>query len=151
MSFNSIKVQRQDFDFASEVAILEAENIVDGALVTFIGRVRNQNDGSQVKHLFLEHYPGMTEQCLFEITEQARSKWQLGNISIIHRFGHLDLGDKIVFVGVTSPHRKDAFMAAEFIMDYLKVSAPFWKKELTEQGERWVEAKTTDRQEADKW
>ncbi|WNC71524.1 molybdopterin synthase catalytic subunit MoaE [Thalassotalea psychrophila] len=151
MTINSIKVQQQDFDFAAEVDILEANNITDGAVVTFVGRVRNQNDGCQVEHLFLEHYPGMTENCLEDISKQARERWQLGNISIIHRYGQLALGEKIVFVGVTSKHRQDAFMAAEFIMDYLKVSAPFWKKELTEQGERWVEAKTNDKKEADKW
>lgn len=151
MLINNIKVQQQDFDFATEVDILEANNITDGAVVTFLGRVRNQNDGRQVEHLFLEHYPGMTEHCLEEITQQARARWQLGNISVIHRYGQLALGEKIVFVGVTSKHRQDAFMAAEFIMDYLKVSAPFWKKELTEQGERWVEAKSTDKQEAAKW
>ncbi|OUS25940.1 hypothetical protein A9Q98_11660 [Thalassotalea sp. 42_200_T64] len=151
MSLNSIKVQQQDFDFAKEVDTLEDNNLVDGATVTFVGRVRNNNDGCQVKHLFLEHYAGMTEKCLFDITQQARERWQLGNISVIHRFGQLSLGEKIVFVGITSKHRQDAFMAAEFIMDYLKVSAPFWKKELTEQGERWVAAKAKDTQEANKW
>jgi len=151
MNLNSIKVQKKDFNFAKEVENLEVNNIVDGATVTFVGRVRNTNDGAQVKHLFLEHYAGMTEKCLLDITEQARKRWQLGNISIIHRFGQLFLGDKIVFVGVTSKHRQDAFMASEFIMDYLKVSAPFWKKELTEKGERWVEAKPKDTKEADRW
>ncbi|WP_068545968.1 molybdopterin synthase catalytic subunit MoaE [Thalassotalea crassostreae] len=148
---NSIKVQLEDFDFAKEVDTLEKENISDGALVTFVGRVRNQNDGCQVEHLHLEHYAGMTEKCLTKITEQAREKWQLGNISVIHRFGTLTLGEKIVFVGVTSKHRQDAFQAAEFIMDYLKVQAPFWKKELTEHGERWVSAKEKDNKEASKW
>ncbi|KGK00616.1 molybdopterin synthase catalytic subunit MoaE [Thalassotalea sp. ND16A] len=151
MSLNSIKVQQQDFDFAKEVDTLEENNLVDGATVTFVGRVRNNNDGCQVKHLFLEHYAGMTEKCLFDISQQARERWQLGNISVIHRYGKLALGEKIVFVGVTSKHRQDAFMAAEFIMDYLKVSAPFWKKELTEQGERWVAAKAKDSKEANKW
>ncbi len=151
MSNTGIKVQLEDFDFGDEVDALEADNHVDGAVVTFIGRVRNNNDGLQVKHLFLEHYAGMTETCLADIVEQARQQWQLGNVSVIHRYGQLAIGDKIVFVGVTSKHRKDAFSAAEFIMDYLKVSAPFWKKEQTEQGEHWLAAKKTDQQEADKW
>ncbi|TRX53820.1 molybdopterin synthase catalytic subunit MoaE [Thalassomonas sp. M1454] len=147
----SIKVQLEDFDFALEVDNLEANNSTDGAVVTFIGRVRDNNDGLKVEHLFLEHYSGMTEKCLADIVEQARAQWQIGNVCVIHRYGQLNIGDKIVFVGVTSKHRKDAFSAAEFIMDYLKVSAPFWKKEQTEQGERWVAAKQNDQLEANKW
>ncbi|QBY03624.1 molybdopterin synthase catalytic subunit MoaE [Thalassotalea sp. HSM 43] len=146
-----IKVQQQDFDFASEVDILEAHNQSDGALVTFVGRVRNNNDGEQISQLTLEHYPGMTEQCLQHIAEQACQRWQLGRITIIHRVGDLAVGDKIVFVGVTSKHRKDAYQGNEFIMDYLKVNAPFWKKENTSRGERWVSAKHSDNQEANKW
>mgnify|MGYP005989966769 CR=1 FL=1 len=151
LTINSIKIQTQDFDFGKEVDKLEANNVSDGALVTFVGRVRDKNDGCNVNTLFLEHYPGMTEQCLLDITNQARQRWSLGNISVIHRIGELNLGEKIVFVGVTSMHRQDAFAASEFIMDYLKVKAPFWKKEQTEQGERWVEAKQKDQKEANKW
>lgn len=146
-----IKVQLEDFNFAEEVELLERDNCVDGATVTFVGRVRDNNNGQNVGGLFLEHYPAMTNKSLVDIVEQAKQRWQLGNVSVIHRFGQLALGDKIVFVGVTSKHRKDAFMAAEFIMDYLKVQAPFWKKETTDAGEHWVEAKDSDNLEADKW
>ncbi len=147
----SIKVQIEDFDFSKEVDYLEENNSTDGAVVTFIGRVRDNNEGLKVENLFLEHYSGMTEKCLADIVLKAREQWQIGNVSVIHRYGQLNIGDKIVFVGVTSKHRKDAFSAAEFIMDYLKVSAPFWKKEQTEQGERWLDAKNNDQLEADKW
>ena len=146
-----INVQTADFNFGQEVDNLEAQNNTDGAIVTFIGRVRDNNEGFKVANLTLEHYPGMTEKCLADIVLKAREQWSLGNVSVIHRVGKLNLGEKIVFVGVTSKHRKDAFAAAEFIMDYLKVQAPFWKKEQTEQGDRWLDAKLNDQLEADKW
>ncbi|WP_371378091.1 molybdopterin synthase catalytic subunit MoaE [Thalassotalea aquiviva] len=146
-----ISVQRQGFNFNEQMTDLEQGNVKDGATVTFTGRVRDFNDDSHVTHLEIEHYPGMTQMCLKNIAEQARKRWSLGHIVIIHRYGKLALGDNIVFVGVTSMHRKSAFMATEFIMDYLKTKAPFWKKEGTKQGERWVEAKQSDQQEAHKW
>ncbi|WP_371188670.1 molybdopterin synthase catalytic subunit MoaE [Thalassotalea maritima] len=151
MTNTLVKVQREDFNFADEVAQLEADNVCDGATVTFVGRVRNHNDGQQVLGLHLEHYPGMTEKALQNIAVQARDKWSLGKVTIIHRYGDLALGEQIVFVGVTSKHRQSAYQANQFIMDYLKVAAPFWKKELTAQGERWLSAKQQDNDEAAKW
>ena len=147
----SISIQTQDYALAEEVALLEENNHCDGAVVTFTGRVRNKNDGLKVSGLTLEHYPGMTEKSLEKILIEANTRWQLGRIRVIHRVGQLMIGEQIVFVGVTSMHRKDAFAAAEFIMDYLKVQAPFWKKELTEQGEKWLDAKNTDNKKAQQW
>jgi molybdopterin synthase catalytic subunit len=146
-----IQIQAQDFNLGDEVALLEKNNHSDGAIVTFTGRVRNKNEGLDVSALHLEHYPGMTEKSLEKIIHQAREKWQLGNICVIHRIGTLALGEQIVFVGVTSKHRQDAFCAAEFIMDFLKVKAPFWKKEVTSQGTKWLDARDSDSQEAKKW
>ncbi|MDN3651900.1 molybdopterin synthase catalytic subunit MoaE [Thalassotalea ponticola] len=151
MSIIQVSVQQADFDYALEVEKLEADNNNDGALVTFVGRVRNRNDGENIRQLTLEHYPGMTEKSLQAIAEQACERWQLGRVSVIHRYGCLNVGEKIVFVGVTSAHRQDAYHANEFIMDYLKVKAPFWKKETTEQHERWVEAKGSDQIKATTW
>jgi len=146
-----ISIQTQDYNLADEVALLEINNVVDGAVVTFTGRVRNKNEGLQVSGLFLEHYAGMTEKSLVKIIAQAQKCWQIGRVSVIHRVGQLSLGEQIVFVGVTSTHRRDAFAAAEFIMDFLKVQAPFWKKELTENGEKWLDAKQSDTQQAKHW
>ncbi|WP_440874595.1 molybdopterin synthase catalytic subunit MoaE [Thalassotalea sp. PLHSN55] len=146
-----ISIQAQDFSLADEVALLEENNPSDGAVVTFTGRVRNKNEGLQVSGLYLEHYPGMTEKSLDKIITIAKERWSIGRVRVIHRIGQLAIGEKIVFVGVTSMHRKDAFAAAEFIMDYLKVQAPFWKKELTENGEKWLDAKTSDSNKAQQW
>ncbi|AWH87619.1 molybdopterin synthase catalytic subunit MoaE [Limnobaculum parvum] len=123
----------------------------DGAVVTFTGKVRNHNLGDSVSALTLEHYPGMTEKSLAEIVEQARERWPLQRVSVIHRIGELFPGDEIVFVGVTSAHRSSAFEAAEFIMDYLKTKAPFWKREATQEGDRWVESRNSDKQAAERW
>ena len=146
-----VSVQTKDFDLAEEVTLLESGNAIDGATVTFVGRVRNNNDGNSVSSLFLEHYPGMTEKSLQNIIKQAQNKWNTGNITVIHRVGKLAIGEQIVFVGVTSKHRKDAFAANEFIMDYLKVSAPFWKKEQTDAGDTWLDAKQSDTDKANTW
>ena len=146
-----ISIQKEDFNLGDEVALLEADNHEDGAIVTFSGRVRNKNLGLNVKGLYLEQYPGMTEKSLEKIVDDAKHRWQLGRITIIHRIGQLYLGEQIVFVGVTSKHRQDAFAATEFIMDFLKVNAPFWKKELTEQGENWLEARSIDKNKAQQW
>jgi molybdopterin synthase catalytic subunit len=146
-----ISVQNEDFSVDAQYRALIADNVSDGAVVTFVGMVRDFNDGSDVEGLFLEHYPGMTEKCLEDIVEQAKQRWSLGRVRVIHRVGQLALGDQIVFVGVTGRHRGESFEACEFIMDYLKTQAPFWKKETTTSGERWVEAKQTDQQKADKW
>jgi len=146
-----ISIQQADFNVADEVELLEQNNHTDGAVVTFCGRVRNNNLGMEVKGLTLEHYPGMTEKSLQNIISTAREKWSLGRVTIIHRIGKLLIGEQIVFVGVTSKHRGDAFAANEFIMDFLKVKAPFWKKELTSEGEKWLDARTSDTTKADEW
>ena len=146
-----IRVSEQDFNVGEEVAKLQNNNIDDGAVVTFTGCVRQKNEGQQVRGLFLEHYPAMTEKLLGDIVEQAKTKWQINRCTVIHRIGQLHLGDNIVFVGVTSAHRGDAFAAAEFIMDYLKVKAPFWKKETRTDGDTWIDAKTSDQQKATQW
>lgn len=150
MNETRITVNKASFDVGAEYCWLSQLD-VDGAVVTFTGKVRNHNLGDSVSALTLEHYPGMTEKTLSEIAEQARERWPLQRIRIIHRIGELFPGDEIVFVGVTSAHRSSAFAAAEFIMDYLKTKAPFWKREATEQGDRWVEAKDNDQQAADRW
>lgn len=148
---DSISIQSADFSLAQEVAALEVNNTRDGAVVTFTGRVRQKNLGLSVSGLYLEHYPGMTEKSLQKIIVDAKQRWSLGRVRIIHRIGQLSIGEQIVFVGVTSEHRKDAFAATEFIMDFLKVKAPFWKKELTEQGEKWLDARKTDTDQAQQW
>jgi len=146
-----ISIQTADFSLADEVALLEQDNAVDGAVVTFTGRVRNQNEGKSVTSLTLEHYPGMTEKSLASIISQAKQRWRIGRVKVIHRVGELFIGDQIVFVGVTSKHRKDAYAANEFIMDYLKIKAPFWKKETSEAGENWLDAKGSDEDKAAQW
>lgn len=145
-----ISVQQDDFSVADEYAKL-AEGNEAGAVVTFIGKVRDFNQGDTVTGLSLEHYPGMTEKALQEIIVEARSRWSLLQTRVIHRVGDLELGDQIVFVGVTSAHRGAAFEACEFIMDYLKTKAPFWKKEQTPVESRWVDARETDNSAADRW
>ncbi|MCJ8296037.1 MAG: molybdopterin synthase catalytic subunit MoaE [Colwellia sp.] len=150
-----MSIQTEDFSLADEVTLLEKDNLIDGAVVTFTGRVRNNNNGNSVTSLTLEHYPGMTEKSLAKIISQAKEQWQVGRVKVIHRIGELHIGEQIVFVGVTSKHRQDAFAANEFIMDYLKVKAPFWKKEqITEAGktsENWLAAKDSDTDKAELW
>ncbi|MGL1956554.1 MAG: molybdopterin synthase catalytic subunit MoaE [Colwellia sp.] len=150
-SYPEISIQSADFSLADEVALLEKDNTVDGAVVTFTGRVRHNNEGKNVSTLTLEHYPGMTEKSLEKIIVTAKSRWTLGKVKVIHRIGELSIGDQIVFVGVTSKHRQDAFAANEFIMDFLKVQAPFWKKERSQGSEQWLEAKTSDSNKAKQW
>jgi molybdopterin synthase catalytic subunit len=146
-----IVIQTADFNHGDEINLLEQDNNQDGAVVTFCGRVRNNNLGLDVKGLTLEHYPGMTEKSLQKIVNTARDKWSLGRVTVIHRVGKLLIGEQIVFVGVTCKHRGDAFAANEFIMDFLKVKAPFWKKELTSEGEKWLDAKSSDTNKAQEW
>lgn len=151
-----ISVQTQDFDMATEYQALlnnnsDTNKSSDGAVVTFVGLVRDYNQGNHVKGLTLEHYPGMTEKALEDIVIAAHAKWSLGKVRVIHRVGQLNLSDQIVFVGVTSKHREAAFDAAQFIMDFLKNRAPFWKKENTVQGTRWVEAENKDKIAQQKW
>ncbi|BBU05628.1 MULTISPECIES: molybdopterin synthase catalytic subunit MoaE [Aeromonas] len=146
-----IVVQRADFSLADEYARL-ATRADSGAIVTFVGKVRDFNQGEEVKGLALEHYPGMTEKALADIVQEARRRWPLQECTLIHRIGELWLGDQIVLVAVSSAHRDAAFDACHFIMDFLKTRAPFWKKELTAEGEqRWVEAKESDNAAAARW
>ncbi len=146
-----IAVQTADFIVQEEYDQLCHENTEDGAVVFFVGRVRDINDGDDVYSLTLEHYPGMTEKSLKDIITQARERWPLNRIRVIHRVGNLMPADQIVFVGTTSPHRSAAFEGAEFIMDYLKTQAPFWKKEATTDGDRWLDAKASDAQKSKRW
>lgn len=147
----SVRVQQQDFDAGAELARLRSGNLQVGAVASFIGTVRNLNEGDGVAALTLEHYPGMTERALEEICAEARARWDLLALTVIHRYGELAPGDQIVFVGVASAHRGEAFAACEFIIDWLKTRAPFWKKERTPDGERWVEARETDDRAAARW
>ena len=150
MNTDTIQIQTEDFDLATEYAALGKSHST-GAVVTFIGKVRDFNQGDSVSGLTLEHYPGMTEKSLAKILIEAETRWSIQGVKVIHRIGELALGDQIVFVGVASMHRGDAFQACEFIMDYLKTQAPFWKKEATEAGSHWVDARETDTTAADRW
>jgi len=146
-----IRIQEQDFDISAELAALRKDDPRVGAVVSFLGTVRDLNDGSQVKGMTLEHYPGMTEKALEEIIAQAKARWDIFNTLVIHRVGPLLPEDQIVLVAVTSAHRGEAFAACEFIMDYLKTAAPFWKKEDTPDGARWVDARITDEAAMARW
>lgn len=147
----SVKVQTEDFDVAAEYATMRKNNTQDGAIVFFSGLVREMNQGQGVSGLYLEHYPAMTEKSLNGIVEQACARWPLSRVRLIHRVGQLHVSDQIVFVAVSSSHREAAFEACHFIMDFLKKRAPFWKKETTESGDRWVEALEKDQKALDKW
>jgi molybdopterin synthase catalytic subunit len=146
-----IRIQEQDFDISAELAALRKDDPRVGAVVSFLGTVRDLNDGSQVKGMTLEHYPGMTEKALEEIIAQAKARWDIFNTLVIHRVGPLLPEDQIVLVAVSSAHRGEAFAACEFIMDYLKTAAPFWKKEDTPDGARWVDARITDEVAMARW
>lgn len=146
-----IEVREADFDTGLEYQALRDGDVGTGAIVTFTGLVRDFGDRQGVQGLYLEHYPGMTENVLEGLITEARERWTIRAARIIHRVGRLNLQDQIVFVGISSSHRSDAFAACEFIMDALKTSAPFWKKELTTQGEYWVEQKVSDQSRAEKW
>ncbi|KHT38894.1 molybdopterin synthase catalytic subunit MoaE [Pectobacterium brasiliense] len=150
MAETRILVGEENFSVGDEYQWL-AQCDEDGAVVTFTGKVRNHNLAKNVSALTLEHYPGMTEKALAEIVELARERWELPRVSVIHRVGALYPGDEIVFVGVSAAHRSAAFDAAQFIMDYLKTRAPFWKREATPEGERWVESRDSDKQAAQRW
>jgi molybdopterin synthase catalytic subunit len=147
----TVRVQRQDFDVSCELAKLQAASSQVGAMVSFIGLVRDINEGSSVASLELEHYPGMTEKCISAIVDEAVARWQLLGVTVIHRIGKLAPCEQIVFVASSSQHRAAAFSACEFIMDYLKTRAPFWKKELTADGERWLDSRTADLEAAQHW
>ncbi len=146
-----IRVQEEDFDVGAELAALGRGNNRIGAVTSFVGLVRDLSDGSDVAAMTLEHYPGMTEQALRDIEAEARSRWQLEDMLIVHRYGKLEPGDRIVLVAVASSHRGMAFEACHFLIDWLKTKAPFWKLEATPDGERWVEAKSDDDEAAARW
>ena len=144
-----VSVQEADFDTGAEIAALSVGDDGAGAVASFVGLVRGTADG--VAAMTLEHYPGMTEKALAEIVAEARGRWPLRRVRVIHRVGRLLPGEQIVFVGVASSHRGEAFAACEFIMDYLKTRAPFWKKEETATGARWVDARESDDGAAARW
>ena len=147
----SVRVQTQDFDAGAEIAALRRADPKVGAIASFIGVVRDVNDGDTVREMTLEHYPGMTERALEQIVAEARTRWNIIDVLVIHRVGRLAPTDQIVLVVVSGAHRGEAFAACEFVMDYLKTRAPFWKKERTAEGTRWVEARTADDAAADRW
>jgi molybdopterin synthase catalytic subunit len=146
-----VRVQTEDFDLSTEVAQLRAHNPAIGAVACFVGTVRDLNDGSSVAGMELEHYPGMTEKALEAIVTQAQQRWPGIEVLVVHRVGKLAPLDQIVLVATTSKHRGDAFASCEFVMDYLKTEAPFWKKEETEHGARWVDARTSDDAALARW
>ena len=146
-----VRVQEQDFDLSAEVAALRAGRPQVGAVACFVGTVRDINQGSGVARLTLEHYPGMTEKALQSIVDAAHARWALDDVLVIHRVGPLAPLDQIVLVAVTSAHRGEALAACEFVIDWLKTDAPFWKKESTPQGDRWVDARESDTAAAARW
>jgi molybdopterin synthase catalytic subunit len=146
-----ILVQTGAFDLGAEVDAMRQGRTDIGAIASFVGLARDLNEGCGVAAMTLEHYPGMTEKALTSLVEEARSRWTLLDVTVIHRVGRLLAGDPIVLVAVASEHRGEAFAACEFIMDYLKTRAPFWKKEETPEGERWVEARASDDAAAARW
>ena len=147
----TVRVQEADFDLNVELTALRAGDARVGALASFLGLVRDLNDGASVSEMTLEHYPGMTEKALKEIVAEAKDRWDIYDALVIHRVGPLKPCDQIVLVAVTSAHRGEAFAACEFIMDYLKTRAPFWKREATPQGARWVDARDADDSAAARW
>lgn len=147
----AVRVQTGDFDVGAEIARLRAGDMAVGAVAAFVGTVRDVNDAAQVSGLTLEHYAGMTEAALESIVDEARRRFDIRDALVIHRVGALAPGDQIVLVAVTSAHRGMAFDACEFVMDYLKTRAPFWKKERRPDGERWVEARASDEEAAQRW
>lgn len=146
-----VRIQTEDFDIAREIAALRGSDARIGAIAAFVGLVRDINDAATVNTLTLEHYPGMTEKALDDIVDQARARWSVHDVLVIHRVGELKPTEQIVLVIVAGAHRGEAFAACEFVMDYLKTRAPFWKKEQTQDGERWVEARASDEKKAARW
>lgn len=145
-----IVVQAEPFDLGAEANSFADGDTANGAVVTFTGVVRDVANGD-LAAMMIEHYPGMTEKALIEIAQEAMTRWSLGDVLVIHRHGRLEPGDRIMMVATSAPHRKDAFEAAEFLMDYLKSRAPFWKKELTADGSDWVAAKDEDETALERW
>ena len=147
----SVRVQTASFDPGAELNALHAAQLGIGAVVGFVGYVRDYNDGQDVAGMYLEHYPGMTEKALARIVAEAEARWPLLRVEVLHRVGALTPGEPIVFVGTASAHRQAAFAACDFIMDYLKTRAPFWKREDTADGARWVDGRDSDQQAAARW
>ena len=146
-----VSIQTQDFDLTAEVAALRAQDTRVGAVCSFVGTVRDRNDGQSVQLLELEHYPGMTEKAIETMIDEAMRRFDIYAARVVHRVGPLQPLDQIVLVVVTSAHRGESFRACEFLMDYLKTQAPFWKKEDTPEGARWVDARVSDDQALAKW
>jgi molybdopterin synthase catalytic subunit len=146
-----VSIQQQDFDVAAEAAVLRRDDSGVGAVAAFVGTVRDRNDGGTVGTLTLEHYPGMTERAIEGMIDAAFARFDIRGARVIHRVGELKPLDQIVLVVVTSAHRGDAFGACEFLMDYLKTQAPFWKKEATPEGARWVDARVADDAALARW
>ncbi|SNX28239.1 molybdopterin synthase subunit MoaE [Polynucleobacter meluiroseus] len=151
MASSTIRIQEADFDLTTEIKNLRQGDLQVGAIVSFLGTVRDMNEGQEVRGMTLEHYPGMTEKALEDIVTQAQQRWDLRNTVVIHRVGPLLPEDQIVLVAVSSAHRGEAFAACEYIMDFLKTAAPFWKKEETPDGGRWVDARVTDEAALARW
>ncbi|OIP18782.1 MAG: molybdenum cofactor biosynthesis protein MoaE [Betaproteobacteria bacterium CG2_30_59_46] len=147
----TVRIQTEDFDLGAEILHLRRGNTGIGAVASFVGLVRDLNHGTTITEMTLEHYPGMTEKALAEIVEEAKRRWNIIDALVIHRIGPLKPTDQIVLVAVSGAHRGDAFAACEFIMDYLKTRAPFWKKEQTEAGAHWVDARESDETAAQRW
>jgi molybdopterin synthase catalytic subunit len=147
----TVSIQTQDFDVSQELAALRAGDARVGAVCSFLGTVRERNDGSSVASMELEHYPGMTEKSITAMMDEAKKRFDIFAARVIHRVGLLHPEDQIVFVAVTSAHRGESFKACEFLMDYLKTQAPFWKKEVTPEGARWVDARVSDDQALARW
>ena len=147
----TVRIQTADFDLSTEIAALRSGDLQVGAIVSFVGTVRDMNEGSQVNSMELEHYAGMTEKALADIIVEAKSRWSIHEALVIHRIGKMLPGEQIVLVAVTGQHRGEAFTACEFIIDYLKTAAPFWKKEATPTGEPWVDARSTDDEAMARW
>jgi molybdopterin synthase catalytic subunit len=147
----TVRVQTEDFDAGVEIAALRRGNPKVGAVASFVGVCRDANDGAAVSRMTLEHYPGMTEKAIGKIVAEAKARWGVTDALVVHRVGELRPGEQIVLVVVTGAHRGEAFAACEFIMDYLKTRAPFWKKEETPKGARWVEARVSDDEAARRW
>jgi molybdopterin synthase catalytic subunit len=146
-----VAIQTQDFDVAAEIAALRGDDAGVGAVCSFIGTVRDRSEGASVSAMELEHYPGMTEKAIEAMIDEAFRRFDIRGVRVIHRVGPLQLKDQIVLVVVTSSHRGESFQACEFLMDYLKTQAPFWKKERTPEGERWVDARVADDAALERW
>jgi molybdopterin synthase catalytic subunit len=146
-----VRIQTEDFDLSAEVAALRAGDAGVGAVAVFVGTVRDRNDGQGVSRMELEHYPGMTERSIEAMIDEAHKRFDIRAARVIHRVGVLQPLEQIVYVGVSSGHRGEAFQACEFLMDYLQTQAPFWKKETTPEGARWVDARVSDDEALKRW